>query len=122
MAAIKTLAGRSMAWIEERAIRDTLERTRGNRAKAAAMLGIGERSLYRKLKDYGINRRHMNNFAPRARLALKQDDEVRTVLRSPIKGKVRSPVRPSPPAAPDPLPQGEREHRRATMRSGTGGP
>jgi DNA-binding NtrC family response regulator len=28
--------------------------TRGNRRKAAEILDIGERTLYRKLRDYGI--------------------------------------------------------------------
>jgi two-component system response regulator HydG len=27
----------------------------GNRQKAAKILGIGERTLYRKLKDYGVS-------------------------------------------------------------------
>jgi DNA-binding NtrC family response regulator len=31
-----------------------LKETRGNRRKAAEQLGIGERTLYRKLKEYGI--------------------------------------------------------------------
>jgi len=40
--------------IERTAIIETLEHTNGNRRKTAEMLGIGERTLYRKLKQYGI--------------------------------------------------------------------
>ena len=43
---------RTMAEIERRAILETLERTRGKRAEAARILGIGLRTLQRKLKDY----------------------------------------------------------------------
>lgn len=49
-----TLAGRSLQAIEKRAIRETLQLTGGNRERASKMLGIGERTLYRKLKDYGL--------------------------------------------------------------------
>jgi len=49
-----TLAGASLEQIEKRAIRETLRLTAGNREKAAKMLGIGERTLYRKLKEYGL--------------------------------------------------------------------
>ena len=38
----------------ERAIRETLKLTGGNREQTAKMLGIGERTLYRKLKEYGL--------------------------------------------------------------------
>jgi DNA-binding NtrC family response regulator len=38
--------------IERQAILETLERTEGHRAKAAEILGIGLRTLQRKLKDY----------------------------------------------------------------------
>jgi DNA-binding NtrC family response regulator len=31
-----------------------LEETRGNRRRAAEMLGIGERTLYRKIKEYRV--------------------------------------------------------------------
>jgi DNA-binding NtrC family response regulator len=46
-------APRSMAEIEKEAILRTLEFTQGHRAKAAQLLGIGLRTLQRKLKDYG---------------------------------------------------------------------
>ncbi len=48
------LAGTSLEQIEKRAIRETLRLTGGNREKAAQLLGIGERTLYRKLKEYGL--------------------------------------------------------------------
>ena len=41
-----------MADIERQAILETLERTGGHRAKAADLLGIGLRTLQRKLKEY----------------------------------------------------------------------
>ncbi|HEY0969472.1 MAG TPA: sigma-54 dependent transcriptional regulator [Gemmatimonadales bacterium] len=44
--------GTSMAEIERAAIEATLRETRGNRRRAAEMLGIGERTLYRKLREY----------------------------------------------------------------------
>lgn len=49
-----SLAGTTLEQIEKRAIRETLQLTGGNREKASRMLGIGERTLYRKLKDYGL--------------------------------------------------------------------
>ena len=49
-----SLAGTSLEQIEKRAIRETLRLTAGNREKAAQLLGIGERTLYRKLKEYGL--------------------------------------------------------------------
>lgn len=49
-----SLAGKSLEQIEKRAIRETLRLTGGNRERAATMLGIGERTLYRKLKEYGL--------------------------------------------------------------------
>ncbi len=41
-----------MAEIERQAILETLEMTGGKRAEAAEMLGIGLRTLQRKLKEY----------------------------------------------------------------------
>jgi len=48
------LAGVSLEELEKQAILDTLARTRGNREKAAKILGIGERTLYRKIKEYNL--------------------------------------------------------------------
>jgi two-component system, NtrC family, response regulator HydG len=44
----------TMEEIERRAILQALERTRGNRTQAAEMLGIGLRTLQRKLKEYKV--------------------------------------------------------------------
>lgn len=46
--------GMTMAQIERASIEAALRETRGNRRKAADLLDIGERTLYRKLKEYGI--------------------------------------------------------------------
>ena len=46
--------GLSLDQMEKQAIREALKQTSGNREKAASMLGIGERTLYRKLKEYGL--------------------------------------------------------------------
>ncbi|HEX9894234.1 MAG TPA: sigma-54 dependent transcriptional regulator, partial [Gemmatimonadales bacterium] len=48
-------AGRTMAEIERDAIRRALDEAAGNRRRAARRLGIGERTLYDKLRRYGIN-------------------------------------------------------------------
>jgi DNA-binding NtrC family response regulator len=47
--------GMSMSDVERAAIDAALRETRGNRRKAAENLGIGERTLYRKLKEYAID-------------------------------------------------------------------
>ena len=44
--------GMSMADVERATIEAALRQTRGNRRKAAGLLGIGERTLYRKIKEY----------------------------------------------------------------------
>jgi DNA-binding NtrC family response regulator len=46
--------GMTMAEIERAAIESALRETRGNRRKAAELLGIGERTLYRKLREYQL--------------------------------------------------------------------
>jgi DNA-binding NtrC family response regulator len=52
--AMGALAGVGLDKLEKEAIRQTLAMTSGNREQAATMLGIGERTLYRKLKEYGL--------------------------------------------------------------------
>jgi len=49
------LAGRSFQEVERDLIEKNLELAGGNREKAARILGIGERTLYRKLKEYGLS-------------------------------------------------------------------
>ena len=48
------IAGVSLNDLEKQAISETLAKTKGNREKAAKILGIGERTLYRKIKDYNL--------------------------------------------------------------------
>jgi two-component system response regulator HydG len=48
------LVGKSLADLEGMFIAETLEFTGGNREEAARMLGIGERTLYRKIKEYQL--------------------------------------------------------------------
>ncbi len=47
-------AGTTMAEAERRVIEAALRETRGNRRKAAEMLGIGERTMYRKIKEFEV--------------------------------------------------------------------
>jgi DNA-binding NtrC family response regulator len=44
--------GMKMSDIEKAVIEAALKETKGNRRRAAEMLGIGERTLYRKIKEY----------------------------------------------------------------------
>jgi DNA-binding NtrC family response regulator len=44
----------TMEEIEKRAIEETLKMTGFDKARTAQVLGIGLRSLYRKVKQYGI--------------------------------------------------------------------
>lgn len=53
--AVPLRMGMSLEEIEREHIARTLERTDGNREKAAKILGIGERTLYRKLKEYELS-------------------------------------------------------------------
>ena len=48
------LIGRSLEDVEKHFIAETLKLTGGNREETARMLGIGERTLYRKIKEYGL--------------------------------------------------------------------
>jgi two-component system response regulator HydG len=49
------LAGRSLEEVEQELLRETLELTKGNRKEAAKILGIGERTLYRKIERYDLH-------------------------------------------------------------------
>jgi two-component system response regulator HydG len=51
---VDSLVGQSLEEIEKHYILETLKRCNGNREEAARQLGIGERTLYRKLKEYNL--------------------------------------------------------------------
>ena len=51
---VSSLVGRPLDEIERIFITETLKLTGGNREQAAEMLGIGERTLYRKIKEYQL--------------------------------------------------------------------
>ena len=51
---LSNLAGVNLNELEKTAIKRTLEMVNGNREQAAKMLGIGERTLYRKIKEYNL--------------------------------------------------------------------
>lgn len=49
-----SMVGLTMAEVERMMIERTLQATGGNREQAAKMLDIGTRTLYRKIKEYGL--------------------------------------------------------------------
>lgn len=51
-ASLASLVGKPLSEVERMFIAETLQATGGNREEAAGMLGIGERTLYRKIKEY----------------------------------------------------------------------
>jgi len=48
------LSGRTLAEIERQAFLDTLEETGGNRAETARRLGVSEKTVYNKLRAWGM--------------------------------------------------------------------
>jgi len=48
------LAGRTAMDVEKNHIRVTLDLVGGNRQKAAKVMGMSERTLYRKIKEYSL--------------------------------------------------------------------
>jgi two-component system response regulator HydG len=52
---LENVVGISLEQLEKEAIRNTLKLTNGNREQAAKILGIGERTLYRKIKEYDLS-------------------------------------------------------------------
>ena len=51
---VTVMPGTTMAEVERAVIEAALKETRGNRRRAADLLGIGERTLYRKIKEYRL--------------------------------------------------------------------
>ena len=51
---LASLVGKKLEEVERLFISETLRLTGGNREEAAEMLGIGERTLYRKIKEYNL--------------------------------------------------------------------
>ena len=51
---VSIVPGMKMTEVERAVIEAALKETRGNRRKAADLLGIGERTLYRKIKEYRL--------------------------------------------------------------------
>ncbi len=54
LVSVDALEGMTLKRVERELIRLNLDRFVGNRAKVAKALGISERTLYRKLKEYGM--------------------------------------------------------------------
>lgn len=52
---LHSMVGMALKDVEKELIRNTLAHVGGNRHEAAKMLGIGERTLYRKLKTYDLS-------------------------------------------------------------------
>ncbi len=52
---VDVISAASIEEMERGLIQKVLRDTKGNRKEAAKMLGIGERTLYRKLKNYNLN-------------------------------------------------------------------
>jgi two-component system response regulator HydG len=51
---LSTLVGRPLIDVEKQFIKETLNLTGGNREEAAKFLGIGQRTLYRKIKEFQL--------------------------------------------------------------------
>jgi two-component system response regulator HydG len=52
---VDSLVGKSIEEITKHYVAETLKLTSGNREETAKLLGIGERTLYRKLKEYQLD-------------------------------------------------------------------
>ncbi len=60
--------GDSMADVERRVLQRTLEFAKGNKKKAAEMLELSLKTIYNKVKEYGLERQFNRRFrkAPRS--------------------------------------------------------
>ncbi len=56
-ASVSSLIGRPLDEVEHYYLQKALELTNGNREDAAKLLNVGERTLYRKIKEYGLDGR-----------------------------------------------------------------
>ena len=54
---LKSLSGLPMEDVERALITNTLRDVSGNRERASQLLGISARTLYRKIKAFGLSRR-----------------------------------------------------------------
>ena len=54
---LKSLSGLPWEDVERALITNTLRDVAGNRERASQMLGISTRTLYRKIKSYGLSQR-----------------------------------------------------------------
>jgi DNA-binding NtrC family response regulator len=59
----------SLDKVEENSIRNVLDITNGNRREASKRLKIGERTLYRKIKKYGIQSGKSNDKRQKSQIA-----------------------------------------------------
>jgi DNA-binding NtrC family response regulator len=55
------IGGISLQELEQEMIERTLDKFRGNRRKTAQVLDISERTLYRKINEYGIHRKYKDS-------------------------------------------------------------
>ena len=62
---LASLVGKPLEEVERLFISETLRLTGGNREEAAEMLGIGERTLYRKIKEYNLVNDETSKFETR---------------------------------------------------------
>ncbi len=51
---VRLAVGSTLADAEQELIRSTLAREGGNKSRAAEILGIGRKTLHRKLQEYGL--------------------------------------------------------------------
>jgi two-component system response regulator HydG len=56
-----SLVGQPLAEVERYYIEQALKITKNNREEAAKMLGIGERTLYRKIQRWGLLKKRRNH-------------------------------------------------------------
>ncbi len=96
---MNNLVGISITQAEKELIRNTLKLTDGNREQAAKILGIGERTLYRKIKEYDLR------WRLRFLVGIDRRSPRQRPPSSPPRSS-RSPRRPSTFGSPDALPRG----------------